>query len=116
MTGDPWRYFGTREAPLARVWAQRGGVAVHENLYRLKGRRTAHLLAADENRLLIAARSVGCEDRWIQRTNTVHFDLVAEYLDRALERCGVDPAAPPARRVWSDGLDGSEKSDGWLGG
>jgi hypothetical protein len=105
MNGNPWRYFGTREAPLARVWARDGGVAVHENLYRLKGRRTAHLLAADEARLLVAARAVGCEDRWIQRANTLHFDLVAEYLDRALTLCGVDPAAPPARRVWSDGSD-----------
>ena len=103
MTPGPWRYFGTRESPLARQWAGAGGVAVHENLYRLKGRRTAHLLAADEARLLAAARALGCEDRWIQRTNTVHFDLVAEYLDRALGRCGVDPAAPPARRVWGAG-------------
>jgi len=103
MTSGSWRYFGTRESPLARVWARDGGVAVHENLYRLKGRRTAHLLAADEGRLLEAARALGCEDRWIQRTSNLHFDLVAEYLDRALVRCGVDPAAPPARRVWTMG-------------
>lgn len=106
MTSGPWRYFGTREAPLARVWAREGGVAVHENLYRMRGRRTAHLIAADEYRLLEAARAVGCQDHWIQRTSTLHFDLVAEYLDRALVRCGVDPAAPPLRRAWG-GLDGS---------
>jgi len=99
MSHGGWRYFGTREAPQARAWAAGGGVAVHENLYRMKGRRTAHLLAQDEPRLLEAARSLGCQDRWIQRTSTIHFDLVAEYLDRALERCGVDPAAGPVRRV-----------------
>lgn len=103
MTSGVWRYFGTREAPLARAWAEDGGVAVHENLYRLRGRRTAHLLAADEPRLLDAARSMGCQDHWIQRTRTLHFDLVAEFLHRALERCGVDPGAPPARRVWGSG-------------
>lgn len=107
MTPGTWRYFGTRESPLARGWAAGGGVAVHENLYKLKGRRTAHLLALDEFALLEAARTLGCQDHWIQRTNTLHFDLVAEYLDRALVRCGVDPGAPPLRRVWSDGLDGS---------
>jgi hypothetical protein len=39
---------------------------------------------------------VGCEDRWIQRTRTVHFDLVEIYLDRALIRCGVTelPTSP----------------------
>jgi hypothetical protein len=100
MTTGEWRYFGTRESPLARAWASQGGVAVHENLYRLKGRRTAHLLAGDEEALLEAARCLGCQDHWIQRTNTLHFDLVAEYLDRALARCGVDPGAPPLRRAW----------------
>lgn len=99
MSDRGWRYFGTREAPEARAWAAGGGVAVHENLYRMKGHRTAHLLAADEPRLLAAARALGCADRWIQRTSTLHFDLVAEYLDRALERCGVDPGAGPVRRV-----------------
>lgn len=94
-----WRYFGTREAPMARVWATTGGVAVHENLFRLKGRRTAHLLAQDEQALLEAARLLGCQDHWIQKTSTLHFDLVAEYLDRALIRCGVDPGAPPLRRA-----------------
>ena len=103
MSHGAWRYFGTREAPQARVWARDGGVAVHENLYRLKGRRTAHLLASSEDALLEAARSLGCQDHWIQRTNTVHFDLVAEYLDRALVRCGLDPGAPPLRRAWTDG-------------
>lgn len=111
MTPDPWRYFGTREAPEARAWAREGGIAVHENLYKLKGHRTAHLLAVDEDRLLAAARALGCQDRWIQRTNTLHFDLVAEYLDRALRRCGVDPAAPPVRRGWR-GSVGSDGSDG----
>ena len=99
MRAGTWRYFGTREAPEARVWARDGGISVHENLFRLRGRRTAHLLGPNEDALLEAARSVGCEDHWIQRTNTVHFDLVAEYLDRALILCGVDPGAPPLRRA-----------------
>jgi hypothetical protein len=103
MTGPSWRYFGTREVHLARVWAAAGGVAVHENLFRLRGHRTAHLLASNEGELLAAARSVGCRDEWIQRTGTVHFDLILDPLERALARCGVDPAQAPARRVWTTG-------------
>ena len=83
-----WRYFGTREVREARAWARAGGVAVHENIWKSRGRRTCHLLAASESELLEAARAVGCEDWWIQRTRTVHFDLVEIYLDRALVRCG----------------------------
>ena len=47
--------------------------------------------------LLAAARLLGCEAYWIQRTRTVHFDLVGVYLERALVICGVDPVLPPAR-------------------
>ena len=82
-----WRYFGTREVREARAWAAAGGIAVHENIWQSRGRRTCHLLAQDEQALLEAARSVGCDDRWIQRTSTLHFDLVEIYLERALERC-----------------------------
>lgn len=84
-----WRYFRTREVREARAWAAEGGIAVHENIWKSRGRRTAHLLAVDEETLLVAARLVGCEDWWIQRTRTVHFDLVDPYLTRALVRCGV---------------------------
>ena len=83
-----WRYFGTREVREARALAASGGIAVHENIWQSRGRRTCHLLAQDERALLEAARSVGCDDRWIQRTSTLHFDLVEIYLQRALERCG----------------------------
>ncbi len=100
MRDDHWRYFGTREVRLALAWADGGGVAVHENLFRIRGRRTAHLLAQDEALLLTAARLLGCEDHWIQRTSRVHFDLVAGFLAQALVRCGVDPGHPPVRRVW----------------
>lgn len=82
-----WRYFGTREVREARAWAAAGGIAVHENIWQSRGRRTCHLLAQDEQALLEAARSVGCDDRWIQRTSTLHFDLVEIYLERALEKC-----------------------------
>jgi hypothetical protein len=82
-----WRYFGTREVREARAWAAAGGIAVHENIWQSRGRRTCHLLARDEQALLEAARSVGCDDRWIQRTRTLHFDLVEIYLQRALEKC-----------------------------
>ena len=82
-----WRYFGTREVREARAWAAAGGIAVHENIWQSRGRRTCHLLAQDERALLEAARSVGCDDRWIQRTSTLHFDLVEVYLERALEKC-----------------------------
>jgi len=84
-----WRYFGSRDIRAARAWAAEGGVAVHENIWKSRGRRTCHLLARGEPELLAAARAVGCEDRWIQRTRTVHFDLVEVYLERALVRCGV---------------------------
>lgn len=82
-----WRYFGTRDVRAAREWAARGGIAVHENIWKSRGRRTCHLLAQTEAQLLVAARTVGCADEWIQRTRTVHFDLVEGYLERALARC-----------------------------
>jgi hypothetical protein len=97
-----WRYFRIREVALARAWATAGGIAVHENLFRSRGRRTAHLLARDELALVEAAVAVGCSPWWIQRTRTVHFDLVEVHLRQALERCGVPPevrdagGAPPA--------------------
>lgn len=84
-----WRYFHTREVREARSWAAEGGIAVHENIWKSRGRRTAHLLAPDESMLIVAARSLGCEVWWIQRTRTLHFDLVDPYLTRALMRCGV---------------------------
>jgi hypothetical protein len=84
-----WRYFRSREVREARAWAAEGGIAVHENIWKSRGRRTCHLLARSEADLVTAARSVGCEDWWIQRTRTVHFDLVEVYLERALARCGV---------------------------
>lgn len=82
-----WRYFGTRQVREARAWAAEAGIAVHENIWQSRGRRTCHLLARDEQTLLEAARSIGCEDHWIQRTRTLHFDLVEIYLQRALEKC-----------------------------
>jgi hypothetical protein len=97
-----WRYFGTREPGLARAWAASGGVAVHENLFRHRGRRSAHLLAADEASLVAAARAVGCAAEWLQRTRTLHFDLVGIHLEAALRRCGRDPTWPPARTVWRE--------------
>jgi hypothetical protein len=104
MTGrsGDWRYFGTREVRLARLWAGRGGIAVHENLFRLRGHRCAHLLAQEEEVLIKAAGLVGCRPHWIQRTRTVHFDLVGEFLERALLHCGIDASLPPARVYWSD--------------
>lgn len=82
-----WRYFGTREVRAARDWAAQGGIAVHENIWKSRGRRTCHLLAANETELLRAARSIGCADAWIQRTRTLHFDLVEVYLERAIALC-----------------------------
>ncbi len=82
-----WRYFRIREVTHARIWAGQGGIAVHENLFKSRGRRTAHLLARDEDALIEAALAVGCSPWWIQRTRTVHFDLVEQYLARALGRC-----------------------------
>lgn len=87
--GLGWRYFGSRQIREARAWAAEGGIAVHENIWKSRRRRTCHLLARGETELVAAARSVGCEAQWIQRTRTVHFDLVEGYLERALRRCGV---------------------------
>ena len=84
-----WRYFPSREVLEAREWAAAGGIAVHENIWKSRGRRTCHLLARDETALIAAATSVGCSEWWIQRTRTVHFDLVEIHLERALARCGV---------------------------
>ncbi len=100
-----WRYFRTREVSEARVWATRGGVAVHENLFKSRGRRTCHLLAADETTLVEAATSLGCSVWWIQRTRTVHFDLVEIYLERALQRCGVTTHCPNAMVFGSQPTD-----------
>jgi len=85
-----WRYFSSRQVLIARTWAADGGIAVHENLFRSRGRRTCHLLAGSEPALLEAALVLGCSAAWIQRTRTVHFDLVEVYLARALSRCGID--------------------------
>lgn len=89
-----WRYFLPREVREARAWAAAGGVAVHENIFLSRGRRTCHLLARDEAALLVAARSLGCRDHWMHRSRTPHFDLVEEYLERGLERCTPPHEAP----------------------
>jgi hypothetical protein len=83
-----WRFFRSREVGDARSWALAGGVAVHENLFPSRGRPTAHLLARDEEALVEAAEALGCSAAWIQRTRTLHFDLVEVHLVRALTRCG----------------------------
>jgi len=98
-----WRYFGTREVRRARIWALDGGISVHENIWRSRGRRTAHLLASEEEALFAAAATLGCDRQWVQRTRTVHFDLVGVYLRRALVLCGVDPHAPPRREAAAGG-------------
>jgi len=98
---EGWRYFGTRDVRRARAWAADGGIAVHENLFRSRGRRAAHLLARDEAALVAAAVSVGCDPGWAHRTRTPHFDLVDPMLSRALRRCGIDPEAPPPRSAWA---------------
>jgi hypothetical protein len=100
-----WRYFRVREVKEARAWAAAGGVAVHENLFRSRGRRAAHLLASDEAALLGAALRVGCSPWWIQRTRTVHFDLVEVHLARALEHCGLEErlTREAGRRAAGDG-------------
>lgn len=103
-----WRYFGTREVRLARAWAAEGGVAVHENIWRSRGRRTAHLLAVSETVLVEAATSLGCEAWWIQRTRTVHFDLVGPYLALALSRCGVEPNQAPVRITQRLAVEGGD--------
>ncbi len=92
-----WRYFRSREVREARAWAADGGLAVHENIFKSRGRRTCHLLAANETALIEAAVSLGCSVWWIQRTRTVHFDLVEIHLERALEQCRVTAVLEPDR-------------------
>ncbi len=92
---DRWRYFTSRQVREAIAWARDGGISVHENIYPARGRRTAHLLGPDETNLVAAARSIGCRASWIQRTRTLHFDLVEDALDAGLRRCGVDPTVSP---------------------
>lgn len=93
-----WRYFTSRQVAAARTWADEGGVAVHENIWKSRGWRTCHLLARDEATLVAAAAALGCAPWWIQRTRTLHFDLVEVYLERALIRCEMT-AAPLGARV-----------------
>jgi hypothetical protein len=91
-----WRYFRTREVAQARAWAALGNVAVHENIWKSRDRRTCHLLARSEAELIAAAIEVGCSARWIQRTSTLHFDLVEVHLMEALRRCGASaPLSAP---------------------
>lgn len=94
-TRAEWRYFASREVVEARVWAGTGGIAVHENIFRFRGRRTCHLLARDEAALFAAAGLLGCRDEWFHRTRTPHFDLIEIYLERALIRCNLVPPAEP---------------------
>ncbi len=113
-----WRYFRSREVLEARAWAAGGGIAVHENIWKSRGRRTCHLLAMDEPALIAAALSVGCSPWWVQRTRTVHFDLVEIYLERALARCTAEaarfPPSPPAAEVRSSAAPGLAGSEGLL--
>ena len=90
-----WRYFTSRQVVEARAWAAAGGIAVHENIWKSRGRRTCHLLARDESALVTAAVELGCSAWWIQRTRTLHFDLVEGFLDRALARCRAEGLTPP---------------------
>ena len=92
---NPWRYFTSRQVREAVAWARDGGIAVHENIYPSRGRRTAHLLAPDEATLVAAARSIGWRARWLERTRTLHFVLVDDALAAGLRRCGVDPTVSP---------------------
>ncbi len=94
LVANGWRYFRSREVREARAWAMAGGIAVHENIYKSRGRPTCHLLAIDEATLVAAATAVGCSPWWIQRTRTLHFDLVEIHLERALRLCAnhLEPA------------------------
>ena len=111
-----WRYFGSREVAAAKEWAATGGIAVHENIWKSRERRTCHLLAGNEGALVGAAVLVGCSPWWIQRTRTLHFDLVEGYLALALARCATDsaielaPLRPVAelRSATAPGLGGNE--------
>jgi hypothetical protein len=83
----PWRYFATRQVKEARAFAEAGGIAIHENLFKLRGHRTCHMLGPDEASLVAAGRAIGLSPERLHRSRTLHFDLFGDPLARALARC-----------------------------
>lgn len=82
-----WRAFQTRAVREARAFAAAGGLAVHRNLFKLRGHETWHLLGPDEATLIAAGRLLGLDPVRLHRSRTLHFDLVGDSLARALARC-----------------------------
>lgn len=92
------------EIGAALEWAAAGNIAVHNTGMPFRQwARTAHLFAVDEEALRVAAKSVGCDLKWIQpkRPSNIgplagryltHFDLFGSRLTRALKRCPTVPS------------------------
>lgn len=96
-----WRVFQMRELAEAYEHARKGGFAVHvmdditgdafPNAPRVfRGKRFAHLFGPTRGALIEAAKSLGCNPRWVQRDDDDkrrHFDLTGRILEKALARC-----------------------------
>jgi hypothetical protein len=82
-----WRWFTSRQVREAREFAAAGGIAVHDNLYKLRGLPAAHMLGPDEATLIAAGRELGLTPERLHRSRTLHFDLVGERLERAKQLC-----------------------------
>lgn len=92
-----WRAFKTRQLPLARLFAETG-IAIHmggivgeqyPNAPKVfKGKHFAHMMGPNEGLLTLAAISIGCKERWIQRKKSgLHYDLTGSILTKALNLC-----------------------------
>lgn len=84
-----WKYFTSRQVKEAKDWAEKGNFAVHQNIFKFRGKTTAHLIASESN-LLIAVRILGLRKGYIQRTSTLHLDLFGAPLEKAIKLCERD--------------------------
>jgi hypothetical protein len=82
-----FRRFGSREVREARAFAAGGGIALHANLFKLRGMETYHMLGPDEATLIAAGALLGLVPQRLHRSRTLHFDLYGEPLTRALALC-----------------------------
>lgn len=82
-----WRWFTSRQVHEAKAFAAAGGIAVHENRFRVQGVPAAHMLGPDEATLVQAGQRLGLTPRHLHRGRTLHFDLFAERLMAARALC-----------------------------
>ncbi len=95
-----WRFFKLREQREAILFADTGGIAVHETGRPYgKWKFTAHLFAQNEEALRDAAVSLGLKTEWFQHhAMRIHFDIFGQPLVIALGRCNNEAAFARAFR------------------